>query len=244
MVADLRAFGAPERTESLGGDGGPDTVLPLRVEVLIRLTEPNLTASEREAIEDKVRAAVVGYVEALPIGDPLVYGKLLGRVVSADEVADATLLVGPAAADAPPSYRVNVVAEGRKLTITPDEVAVYLMDQRIQLDVRVPVEEAQGASGSESQVTSQLVSAVTDSIKRALSGAATITRDAVRQAAADGLAAASTDLVLAEQEPVVVNASYEETGRLLSDFATLELDEHELAVLRDLEVEPIGVLDG
>ena len=93
-------------------------------------------------------------------------------------------------------------------------------------------------------MTSQLVSAVTDSIKRALSGAATITRDAVRQAAADGLAAASTDLVLAEQEPVVVNASYEETGRLLSDFATLELDEHELAVLRDLEVEPIGVLDG
>ena len=65
-------------------------------------------------------------------------------------MADATLLVGPAAPDAPPSYRVNVVAEGRKLTITPDEVAVYLMDQRIQLDVRVPV--AGGAGGIRQRV--------------------------------------------------------------------------------------------
>jgi Baseplate J-like protein len=242
VVADLQALGAPERTEALGGDGGgPDTVLPLRVEVLIRLTEPNLTASEREAIEEKVRSTIVGYVDALPIGAPLVYAKLLGRVAGADEVADATMLVGPADPGASPSYRVNVVAEGRKLTVTADEVAVHLMDQRVQLDVRVPVQEAEGASGP--QVTGQLVSAVTASIERALAGAATITREAIREAAAQALAG-PTGFILADAVPVVVNASYEETGRLLSDLATLELAEHELVVLRTVEVEPIGVLDG
>ena len=66
-----------------------------------------------------MRTAVVDYVEALPMGAPLVYTKLLGRVVAPDEIADATLLVRAldGAAGRAPTYRANLGAEGRKLTV-------------------------------------------------------------------------------------------------------------------------------
>ncbi len=244
VVAALSQVGAPEATAPLSG-AGADTVLPLRIEVLLRLTEPNLTAAEREAIEERVRNAVVAHVDALPMGEPLVHAKLLARVVAPDEIADASMLIGPlTGAGAQPTYRVNVVAEGRKLTIAPAEVAVYLMDQRLDVDVLVRLEERAGASGADSEVTLPLNEAVRAAIERALAGQRALSRERVRAAAAEAVAGVSRDLMLADGEAVVVNASYDETGRLLNDLADLALEEHEVAVLRTLRVERIGALDG
>jgi hypothetical protein len=208
----------------------------------LRLVEPNLTAVEREAIEGKVRDAILAYVEALPMGEPLVHAKLLGLVVAPDAVADASMLVGPAGA--PPTIGRNVVANGRKLTAQRREVAVYLMDQPVRIDVLVRLTEAADASGRASEVTPALQAAIKDAIAAVPATGQPPTRAAVAAAAGSALAAAETELILAEEAPIVLNATYVESGRRLSDAETVSLEESEVAVLGDVSVERIGVLDG
>jgi hypothetical protein len=246
VVADFEAAGLPTGVTNGGPPpAGAETVLPLRIEVLMHLAEPNLTPAEREAIEEKVRDAVVDYVAAVPMGAPVVYAKLLARVAAFDEIADASLLVRPLDGAATPSEdgEKNIAAAGRKATIDRREVAVYLMDQRIALDVRVRVQERAGAPGTASQVTDVVRNEVRAAVERAIAPERTITRDAVRAAAGEALGATAPDLILAEEDPVVVNATYEESGRLVSDADQVVLAKHEVAAVDELHVDPIGVLD-
>jgi uncharacterized phage protein gp47/JayE len=241
VIADFRAAGGPVPTIPLGGPADA-TVAPLRVEVLLRLVEPNLTPAEREAIEDRVRAAVTAYVEELPMGAPLVHAKLLGRVVAADEIADASMLVGLLAGEgAPPTLRSNVVAEGRKLSVEPGQVAVHLMDQRVRIDVRVRVQDRPGAG--EPPPADALVAAVRTAAQGVL-GARTIARAAVLSAASAALASAAPGLQITEQHGLVLNATYVESGRIVNDAAELALEEPEVAVLGDVTVDRTGALDG
>ena len=77
-------------------------ILDLQIEVLLRLTESNLSVSQKESIEDEVRTSVLEFIEALPMGADLIYNKLLARVVGREQVADASLQVGAArGSDAP-----------------------------------------------------------------------------------------------------------------------------------------------
>jgi hypothetical protein len=237
VVADLRSAGGPEPAATVPGSAdGAATVLPIRVEILLRLVEANLTATEREAVESTVRTAVMGYVEALAMGAPLVHAKLLGLAVAPEEVADASMVVIALTAEGEqPSYRVNVIAEGRKLTVEPHDVAIYLMDQPVRLDVRVLVE-------GDGEVTGPVNAAARAAVERVAGEARTITRDAVRAAVAESL----TDLGLrpVEHDAVVVNAMYEETGRVLSDAAEIALADHEVPTVGTVEVAKLGVLDG
>jgi uncharacterized phage protein gp47/JayE len=75
-------------------DRQPQGSLELRLQVLVRLAERNLTVAQKERISDDLRARLVDYVQALPMGSELVHAKLLARVVEPDEVADAILLIG------------------------------------------------------------------------------------------------------------------------------------------------------
>jgi uncharacterized phage protein gp47/JayE len=237
VVADLRSAGGPEPAATVPGSAdGAATVLPIRVEILLRLVEANLTATEREAVESTVRTAVMGYVEALAMGAPLVHAKLLGLAVAPEEVADASMVVIALTAEGEqPSYRVNVIAEGRKLTVEPHDVAIYLMDQPVRLDVRVLVE-------GDGEVTGPVNAAARAAVERVAGEARTITRDAMRAAVAESL----TDLGLrpVEHDAVVVNAMYEETGRVLSDAAEIALADHEVPTVGTVEVAKLGVLDG
>jgi hypothetical protein len=72
----------------------PEGSLGLRVQILLRLAERNLTVAQRERIADDIRTRLVEYVEALPMGSDLVHAKLLARAVEPEEVADAILLIG------------------------------------------------------------------------------------------------------------------------------------------------------
>jgi uncharacterized phage protein gp47/JayE len=75
-------------------DRQPQGSLELRLQVLVRLAERNLAVAQKERINDDLRARLVDYVQALPMGSELVHAKLLARAVEPDEVADAILLVG------------------------------------------------------------------------------------------------------------------------------------------------------
>lgn len=244
VAGDFAQAGAPQEAEPLAAP--PEaTVQPLRVEVLLRLVEGNLTAAEREAVEEKVRGAVLAYVEALPMGAPLVHAKLLGRVTAFDEVADASMLVGPLGTeDAPPPHRDNVVAEGRKLTVEPHEVAVYLMDQHVRIDVRVRVEERAAAAGAPPTPQVELQAAVDAAVGRALAAGTAVRREDVAAAVGEAIGVTAPELQLAAQDAVVVNATYEESGRLLSAADVVNLEDHELAVLGTAVVERVGALDG
>jgi hypothetical protein len=94
-------------------------------------------------------------------------------------------------------------------------------------------------------VTPALEAAVKGAIAAVLATGQPPTRAAVAAAADGALAAANTELILAEEAPpIVLNATYEESGRRVSDAETVSLEEAEVAVLGDVSVERIGVLDG
>jgi hypothetical protein len=176
----------------------------------------------------------------------VVYAKLLARVAAFDEIADAIMLVRPLDSAAAPSEgdEKNVPAEGRKATIDRREVAVYLMDQKVNLKLHVRVQERTDAPGAAGQLGDALSNQVRAGVEQAIAPQRRITRDAVRLAAGDALSAAAPGLILADENPVVVDATYEESGRVLSDADEIELATHEVAAVQHLELHAIGVLDG
>lgn len=255
VVADFRAVGAPEPAARPAADGqAGEAVLPLQVKVLARLTERNLTVAEKERIADALRAAVANYVAGVPMGALLVYNKLLGRIVQPDEIADAALLIRPrdTGADAP-AYRANVESGGRKLAVAPEDVFVELMEQAVHIDMRVLLQPRRAAEASPPeptasetppQVTPALVATVRAAIERVLPGGpATVRRQDLRAAIAEALGTAAPELMLADADEVVVNAEYEETGRLLNNATEFALADHEVPDLRKLTVEILGALD-
>ncbi|HEU5098948.1 MAG TPA: baseplate J/gp47 family protein [Roseiflexaceae bacterium] len=93
-TASSRAEGAPAQLPTEILNRQPNGGLVLKAHVLLRLAEPNLSAAQKERIEDDVRKQVVEYVEKLPMGATLIYNKILGRIVQFDQVSDAVLLLG------------------------------------------------------------------------------------------------------------------------------------------------------
>jgi hypothetical protein len=51
-------------------------------------------------------------------------------------------------------------------------------------------------------------------------------------------------LQLIEGDAVILNAEYEETGRLLNNTDKVALETHQVPELRDLTIQARGVLDG
>ncbi len=72
----------------------PDRVLPMRAEALLRLAGQNLSAAQKESLQDAARTTIANYVNGLSMGSPVMFNKLLGLVVQPDQVLDAALTVG------------------------------------------------------------------------------------------------------------------------------------------------------
>jgi uncharacterized phage protein gp47/JayE len=221
----------------------PEGVLELQIEVLLRLTEQNLSASQKENTEDDVRSRVVDFIETLPMGADLVYNKLLGRVIEPEEVSDAILLIrtAPSGAPAGEAYKANLATDGRKAKVDRRRVFVGLMNEAIFIDVQVTLEEKPQAQGA--AVTPPIETAINDAVK----GALTAARDKLSKAAlrtAIGAAIADTGLQFVADNAVVINAEYEETGRLLNNTDEVAVEEHQVLELRKADVRMKGELDG
>lgn len=224
----------------------PDRVLPMRAEALLRLAGQNLSAAQKETIEDGVRTAIAGYINGLPMGAPLMFNKLLGLVVQPDDIADAALLVGGESGGAFYSFKGNLATDGRKAKIDPTRIFVGLMDEPVFVDIVVQLEANPAVkSSTPPQVTAALKSAITQALNLMLAGAArTIAKQDVVSAIRTVVASTSPELQLAAGTPVSLNADFAESGRLLNNTDTLALADNESPSLRNLTVNLKGALDG
>ena len=139
-VDDLKAQGEPADLNHLTPGllaAMPDRVLPMRVEVLLRLTGVNLSAAQKETIEDTARTAIASYINGLTMGAPVIFNKLLSLIVQSDQIADASLLVGGEAVGLFQSFRGNLATDGRKAKIDPQCVFVGLMEESVLVDLVV-----------------------------------------------------------------------------------------------------------
>jgi hypothetical protein len=94
-------------------------------------------------------------------------------------------------------------------------------------------------------VTDPLRTSVSDAVVTAIAASPNaVARQDLIGAIRSLLTAAAPDLQLVADGPVVIDAEYEETGRLLNDTERVSLDEHERAVLRSVQVDLQGALDG
>jgi uncharacterized phage protein gp47/JayE len=292
--------------------GMPEGVIDLQIEILLRLAEQNLSASQKENIEDEVRARAVDYIESLPMGAELIYNKLLGRIVEPQEILDAILRIG--ATDSGKSlfeidlkfqgqlegrsfteglrqefqkrnitlspdvtvsienkgsrwsitdngskqtyivkkglnalkvhrgfYTSNIDTSGRKAKVEKHLVFIGLMNEAIFIDMQVTLEEKPQAQGA--AVTPPIETAINNAVKSALATA----RDKLSKAdlrAAVSAAIADTGLQFVADNAVVINAEYEETGRLLNNTDEVAVEEHQVLELRKADVRMKGELDG
>ncbi|MCI0489356.1 MAG: baseplate J/gp47 family protein, partial [Blastocatellia bacterium] len=163
----------------------PEGVLNLQIEVLVQLTEKNISASQKENIEDDIRDRVIAYIDALPMGAGLVYNKLLGRIVESEEIRDALLLVRSApvaGVDAYDIFKSNLATDGRKAKVERQRVFVGLMGESVFLDVLVKLESGPQSDGS-GKVTQETDAAIRGAIESALTAARTdLSKTALREA--------------------------------------------------------------
>ena len=222
-------------------------ILDLQIEVLLRLTEGNLSVSQKENIEDEVRTAVVDFIEALPMGADLVYNKLLARIVDRDEVADASLQVGAARGkDAPagPFYSTNIATDGRKARVEMSNVFVGLMGEAVMIDLLVLVKEKRDATEGK-EITPSLTAAVETDLKASFASTSQkLVKSDLRPLLTRTLTSAAPGLELLPDNAVVVNALYEESGRLLNNTDEVPVESHQVITLGSVKVQLQGALDG
>jgi hypothetical protein len=222
-------------------------ILDLQVEVLLRVTEGNLSVSQKENIEDEVRTSVVDFIDTLPMGADIVFNKLLGRIVGREEVADASLQVGAARGkDAPagPFFSANVNTDGRKARVAMNSVFVGLMGETVLIDLLVLVEETPGATAG-TEITPALNAALETDLRTAF--AAThekLLKSDLRALITRVLASTAAGLQLLTDNAVAVNAQYEESGRVLNNTDEVPIESHQVLTLGTLKVQLQGALDG
>jgi uncharacterized phage protein gp47/JayE len=229
-------------------DTMPQGVLNLRLEVFLRLTQANLSTAQKETIEDNVRQTVTDYVEALPMGAPLIVSKLLGRIVAAESILDAALLVGTDTNGTFTSFQSNLATDGRKAKA--QQIFVGLMDEVVHVDVTVTLEAQPQAPADAGQLLAairqdgplygSLHTAVTAQLA-ATNG--TLSRSTLEAAIRPLVQAATPLLQFSAPQGLSLSAEYVETGRLLNNTEQLAVADNEVPSLRRLTVILKGDLD-
>jgi hypothetical protein len=256
-LADFKAVGQPVDAYDFTPHelaSQPEGILNLRVEVLLSLAEGNLSVTQKEEVEDNVRDRVKAYIEALPMGAPLIFNKLLGIVVQPDTVADAKILIGLRTNGTFAGLQQNLLSSGRKVKIDNYDVFVGLMEETVSLEINVQVQLGSGVTLSpekraqlletlkEGGVTYQAAETAFESI---LTKAPRVIRlSELSTVVAAELARLNPPLILVEgNRALVLNATYNETGRLLNNTEEVRLADYERPDLVRLTVQMPGGLD-
>lgn len=221
----------------------PEGVLRLRADVSLHLVEANLSGAQKEQIEDQVRHQIMDYVEALPMGDDIVYNKLLGRIVQAEQIADAKLLLDAVTASQP-AYTQNLATDGRKATLTVADINVGLMEETVLISVHVKLELKAGQGIAPSAVPPALQTAIESAVSQKLAE----TTDALTREAIFSTIKAVVDQEsswqLTARGAVLLSAEYEENGAVLNNTEIVRLAANQAPRLKSLEVRLKEALDG
>jgi uncharacterized phage protein gp47/JayE len=248
-VDDLKGQGEPANLNHLPADIlalMPNQVLPMRAEALLSLAGKNLPAAQKESIEDSARTTIANYINGLPMGEPLMFNKLLGQVVQPDQIADAALLVGAESGGKFYSFKANLATDGRKAKIDPQRIFVGLMSETVLIDIVVQLEPNPAAKPTDTPPRADaLQSACTDAVNLLLaSGNTTIAKTDLFSRIRATVTAKAPQLQLTADNPVVLNAEFVESGRLLNNTDSLALADNEAPSLRHCTVNTKGALDG
>ena len=222
-------------------------IVDLQIEVLLRLTESNLSVSQKESIEDEVRTLVFEFVEKLPMGADLVFNKLLARVVGGEQVADASLQIGAArGSDAPagPFYSANLATDGRKARVQINNVFVGLMGETVLVDLLVLVKKKKDATEG-IEITQSMNIALETELKTAFAAAGEkLAKSSLEPLIVRVLGSAAPGLELLDNNAVVMNALFEESGRVLNNTDEVPIESHQILTLGLVKVQLQGALDG
>ena len=245
VQAEMNGARPKSRSVSLPADvlaQMPEGILRLRAEVSLHLVEQNLSAAQKEGIEDEVRQQVVNYIESLPMGADLVFNKLLGNIIQIEEISDAHLFVDADSA-AKPSYAENIATDGRKAIIAPQSVTVGLMEEIVHIRISVKLEPKAGQSGTKMNELQSVDEFIRDAINTELAKAsAALTRETLQRVIQAQVDKEGT-FQMVRSGAVALNAEYEETGRLLNNTETVDLAANQVARLQNLNVNIQGDLD-
>jgi uncharacterized phage protein gp47/JayE len=230
-------------------DEMPESVLQLHVEVFLSLAEKNLSASQKENIQDTVREIVKDYIEKLPMGADLIYNKLLGRIVQPDDISDADLIIGVKQESGKNENRrkSNLATAGRKAKINDPlkDVFVGLMEESVFMDIKIYVEPGDDTDTVPLDVTQALRDGVEDIVNEMFTEPGReLSRADLKDKIRDYITAGGLALKLIAGDSIVLDAEFEETGRVLKNTVEVTWEEYHVPVLRDLSIEEKGELDG
>lgn len=220
----------------------PAGLLPLGVEVVLRLENAALSVSQKERLQDELRDRVKAYIDALPMDQDVIYNKLIAKILEPDEILDATLSLQPRGSTSV-ARGENIPTLDRKATIEIGDIDVRLVREQVFVDLRVLVEP------KPSEPNARVTDAVRDAVKAAIDdrlsqGGSTVAHADLQRAIESALEAAGSNLIFAEDRPVVFNAEYEETGQIVNDAQEIALAPYQQATLRDFTIDIPDDLDG
>jgi hypothetical protein len=251
----------PEDILSEGSEEMPGNVVRLAAEIFLRLGEENHSVAQKEDIENAVRDRVMEYVENLPMGDDVIYNKLIGLIVRPSEIVDASLrlFVVFDKEKVEQKLYVNLATDGRKVTIEASSILVGLMEESVLIDILIQVEEKRDQEETEeekgdqekgeeekgdaedTEIMRKLEKDIADVINEILASAnGKIEKRDIKDQIEDLIGNAK--LKFAEDDPVVLNAEYEETGLLLNNTDEVAFEEHQVFKLKQLRIEKLGEL--
>lgn len=185
---------APTLPEDAGGGGdGPGSgvelegvLLPLQALLTVTPADTGLREDQRRDLEDRCAQALTAAVQAVAVGEPVVYNRLVARVVAVDGVLDAVLELGPRDRPATqPLRRYNVRPPAAcKPALAATDLSVVLRGERIVLDLSVVVERRGLAASAEAGAA---LAAARADVERRLVEALQLTPPSISPAVLGGL---------------------------------------------------------
>jgi uncharacterized phage protein gp47/JayE len=148
-----------------------DVFQPLAAVVTVTPGDSGLPQDRKDALTFAVRAAVTAAVDAVGVGEPLIYNRVVAALMAVDGVLDAVLEIGPVDG---PLARANLrpLAARTRPTLADEDLTVRLRGERVVVDLAVTVER-RGLAAS-AQATAALAAARAD-VEQRLAAALQVT---------------------------------------------------------------------
>ena len=171
---------------------------------------------------------------ALPMGEPLIYNKLLANIMAVDGIRDTALVVGAEYQGKFIGFQSNLATDNRKVLIDNQHIFVGLMDEAVQLTLVVTVEPKAGTSPSSDALQTAVregsasYQAVNDAILAELARASGVLKIAnLQDAIRPLLGNQAVPLQLTAPGGMTLSCRYVESGRLLKNTDELTVAEHD-----------------
>ena len=233
-----------------GGDGPvgetvlttPDAFAPLAALLVLTPADIQLSPERRQRLADAARDALVGAVEVVGPGEPVVYNRLVATVMAVDGVLDAVLDIGfkpPDGATPAELRRFNLPAVANKRArLEAADLTVELRGERVMLDVTAAVERGVETAGLERGAA---IAAITQDLETRLLAYFQVTPETLDPAEIKG-ALPDTDQYAVET--VVYHVELVEEGLRVSNAdVVLRLDPGQVVWVRSVSVtETAGTL--